>query len=924
MTIANGESGLSVRGKINSALGVVGNIPNNYAENSVPGTTDMTAALEAAVAAGGTVSLLPQVYLVTSQFDITTANVKIIGYGAEIRRASTFSGTNIIRVDAANVTLEGFKIDGYDKTNQGVSCGAGLATGVRVRNLIVRKCNYGIDCSSNTDVEISGCDVAETANYSIRVQNIAGTSQADSIRIRGNKLDRTDTDASTVTSGCLLVRGTATYPHKNVAIANNVFRHVSNPTSSAALACEMRYCEGVFEGNTSTGGAMLVSVALSSNVSVTGNTSIGAKHYAIEVAGISPTGCFNISVTGNVIDGSGILRYAIGLQGTSPSVGVTLAGNTVRGTAEYCMYVNSQWSQIAVTGNRFYITETAGTQYGVWFNGSNDGLVFADNLLFGNGTGEYGFRAVDLTNAVITGNIFDGWVTRDLWLTGSVLTDEIEAHGNRFSSGLASPFQITGPLGATIHADGAEFYRANAATTGTVYMFPATDGIDLRDGAITAEVDTDPSATLAIPGGVDNVSLTNMTVNGNVTVTAGTRNWMFALAHQTSSDADGFFIDNCDISNVAYVFLKDNSSTGDQTRIRVTNSYIYDTANPPLLFNSPATGSLIRDILVQGNSFGSNDNTAGFWHRGTFAGHVEGGRVLANFFGGDGGEMWRAEEAARWHTISHNVANLNGEHGIEIIANNASGVMATPEMFTIMGNVLAAESSATGAAIHLGVTLADEAALHESVLLGNVTDNWDIGERHAKGAHRIHSAYNVHRNATYGIRASRPSLTVGETLLVDVTSPLQVSGGGMVGRLHIRSATAVPACPATMVAIDGSGIASAGCYGLTWETADFTLANGAQTYDVIPLGVLIDCQATIIFTRSSTVRRASSGRLTWDGTTLTYTAAVASGTGSVTMTSPLANNAGKLAIQVNNTSGGDLTGCRMQLVLDGPLLWTPA
>lgn len=466
--------------------------------------------------------------------------------------------------------------------------------------------------------------------------------------------------------------------------------------------------------------------------------------------------------------------------------------------------------------------------------------------------------------------------------------------------------------------------RLTGGQSGTAYLLGGTGPVRVSDISITAPVDVTAGLfAFIVPPAANNVVLENVTIDGNVDVVDGARNWFFGIAHWTSDTTSGFTIDKCDITRTAYLFLKDNTAPANNSRIKITNSRLDEMVETPLLFNSPDAASSIVDIGVVNNSIGSVDSNSGtLKHRGTFAGNVQGGRVVANYFHGEGNEAWRMEEGAKYHTISLNIAKLTGEHGIETIYNDVD-FTGTPGVTTFVGNVLAADVAATGYGLAFNETVDSQPALRSSVALGNILEGWDAGINWARGSETNVSAHNIVKDSPVGLRFNAPFLGQRETTLVDTPIPIETVRGGLTGAIHIRSEDNAIPSPITKFVQRASGSATTptGIDRLTWETGRFTLATGIQTFDLFPLGYYIHCSATFIYTQESTSHRVSRGTLSWDGTTLTYTEALARGTGVVSASTPFVNNSGALAVRVNNTGGSGLANARMQVILDGCLMW---
>ena len=441
--------------------------PDHFAQNTIPGTTDMSAAwLAMTAASGGKVCelLTGSVYVFNTQIDITTASVTIRGNDAELRKGASFSGTSLIRGSAADLVLEDFFLDGIDKSvSSAIALNAGTAPGFKARGLKLRRSQYGISAVSNSRVLIDECDIAETSNYSIRAHNIADTEVNDDITIRNCRLDRSDADPATVLSGCVLVRGTGTRLSTNVKVLDNEMIHVADPTNSAGLCCEIRHADGpVFSGNTGIDGAMLVSIAGGPNAVVTGNSGLGQTFYGIEIAGINGVACDNPTVTANTLKGAGVLNRGIALQGVVPSRNAVVSGNAISGYLDEGVFTNDQWDDVTVGSNSIDIHPGATGIKAVYVIGPVTGLSVTGNTLNGGGTGEKAIHLIDVDTANVSGNTTRGWTENEVLLQSLTSIDNVNISANMFGSGLAGTAIGTtgaGTFGPNIRAFGNIGYR---------------------------------------------------------------------------------------------------------------------------------------------------------------------------------------------------------------------------------------------------------------------------------------------------------------------------------------------------------------------------------------------------------------------------------------------------------------------------------
>jgi hypothetical protein len=478
------------------------------------GVADDTAAITACIAAagdGGTI-LFPadMECLITSQLLFNVPNQRVIGYGATVIKGTGFSGNCLIRIGAVNVTIEGLYLNGVNKANaptgiDGIITSANVASGFTAKNLKVRNCLFGLSPVSNSNITIDSCNIAATFADSIRAYNSAGTQAHSNIKIINNTLNMSDNDPATTNYICLQVWGTGNYFTNDVVVANNTMTQVIDPTDSAAECCEFRFLNNaVFEGNVCSGGSMMISVGASNNVAVNGNTGINQTFYSVEVGGLSTSGgatvnqpCTNVAVTGNSIKGGNILNYALGIQGTYPSKGITMSGNSIEGTTLYGIFVNDQWDDIAITGNRITITDTVSpSQYGVFLQGSATAITevsIVGNTLNGNSQGEKAVYLLNVQDATVSGNLCKNWTQNGVLVSGAAATcSDITIAGNSFKGLGATAIQKSGTIGDYVLSYANTSYR-RSGTTATNDLNLNLDlieawGTGTPEGAVTAGV----------------------------------------------------------------------------------------------------------------------------------------------------------------------------------------------------------------------------------------------------------------------------------------------------------------------------------------------------------------------------------------------------------------------------------------------------
>lgn len=406
------------------------------------GVADDTAAIEAlstAAGVGGVIVFPPGMNCkITSEVNFAVAGQKIMAHGVTFTEGATFSGSNLVRVLAANVTIDGLTVSGLGTGKSGIVSASTDLGGFTIRNCEVYGCSYGIIGNNNSNVLIERNYVHDCSLYGIWCQNITDTAALKSIKVIENTVDTTHLDPLTATQVCILVRGGATYFSEDVTVSNNRMVMMTNPTNSGALGCEIRYANGAkFTGNYAYDGAMLVSIALSTDVTVDDNRGIGQTFYSIEIASSTSVANTDIVVSNNTIDGKGILNRGIALQGTVESKGCTVTGNTIRGCVESGVFVSYVWAEFSISDN--IIRADGATQaYGIYALGSTDSIAHGSitgNILVGDSIGKKAIYLYDCSQVTIGNNTIYGWTEDGIFLRSeSGTVNFITCIGNVFNS----------------------------------------------------------------------------------------------------------------------------------------------------------------------------------------------------------------------------------------------------------------------------------------------------------------------------------------------------------------------------------------------------------------------------------------------------------------------------------------------------------
>jgi len=508
----------------------------------------------------------------------------------------------------------------------------------------------------------------------------------------------------------------------------------------------------------------------------------------------------------------------------------------------------------------------------------------------------------------------------------------------------ATAYRLSADDGLKIVGEGHATIRQLArGTVGPLYTLDLQN--DLTVQGVRFDLDVDAAATngayvFAFDVPASRIVLDGISVTGNIEIDpdTGARNGLAGLALMNNGGViDGLTIRDSQFEGLFYTFLQSNTITGQMKNVSITGSSFDEYGSIALLFNAPASGALNENILIAGNSFGANRSRSpfgsgvGYPHRGSFAGHVEYTRLIGNHAHGYGGEFWRAEEAAKASVWLGNTGKLTGRDGAEIIANHAGGTVRTPTMFAIQANVLEniglEADSVLGAGLKLFTYtsvagLENAECIGESVITGNIVKGWGEGIVFHQGAQRNLLAHNVMVGTSAGakgIQSWAPSTGMIDNMVTDCDVTVDAQRGGMMGRVHLRSAVAAIPEPGAVTVTDGPLTLQ----GWTWETGRFNAATGYTYFDLFDLGDSLSGRLTISVNKSGSTYTVESGVVTYDGSELVYYRDHRMQGGGVNLSlNGLGIQGGKLAIAIFNGTGVVMTNVSIQCAFDGAHIWT--
>jgi len=202
--------------------------PDFWGTNTTPGTTDMTAAIQAAVdvreAAGfGEVYFLPQVYLTSSTITVAGHRIRLIGKGrhaTKILYNPSGAGTAIKfyiddNTDIVQCGLEDIGVVSSDTTYQKVAIQLRKVTEFTLHNVAVGSGGYGsFTGAGSIGLQIQGHDVSDVERLTINADQ--------PISIEDNPNNTFDLDAWAFRTIYLLSKSDHTYPNISIATGINV------------------------------------------------------------------------------------------------------------------------------------------------------------------------------------------------------------------------------------------------------------------------------------------------------------------------------------------------------------------------------------------------------------------------------------------------------------------------------------------------------------------------------------------------------------------------------------------------------------------------------------------------------------------------------------------------------------------------------
>lgn len=500
------------------------------------GTTDDTAALQAAVtAAAGNALVIPDGnYFVTST--ITLSGCTIIGYGAKI--TSTVSNDDTLYGNTSNIKIYGLEIEGLGNASyvaqefliniEGTNNDPSAPT--FIENIEVIDCylhsvgraavrlqyakNSKVCSNRIEDVGRSGVEAASVQYSEFNENIVRGMSPGDGANAYGIFLSKTD-GSNTVEPQCLhcTVNGNIvednliwealdTHGGEFITFANNTIKNCK--IGIALVSADDGAGNGIPPKHCSVTGNVMQGI----------NRSGSTGSYGLNIAGESGLELEHCSIVGNVIDAFGSQSAATsGAIRLASADNVVVSGNVVKRAGCNCIVLNSNVTNVNISSNTLQDSwsDTEVTR-GIYVQGSSNTGYIGNNTISRVTTG--------LGTNVMNRGVDFGTGSSNGFVTGPNRNTATTPYSNTGSSGILTvPTVQNGAATDTV--------SAGAATHTFSVTFPQSFNGNPRVVASTEQSPTGANSVAV-------VSVTNVTGSGCDIVVATSDRTNFGSAYSVS------------------------------------------------------------------------------------------------------------------------------------------------------------------------------------------------------------------------------------------------------------------------------------------------------------------------------------------------------------------------------------------------------
>jgi hypothetical protein len=378
----------------------------------------------------------------------------------------------------------------------------------------------------------------------------------------------------------------------------------------------------------------------------------------------------------------------------------------------------------------------------------------------------------------------------------------------------------------------------------------------------------------------------------------------------TNSNVDNVRIEGCDIHNVNRIMLRSNATTGTLNNFWFQSNYCHDLGEGGMQFNFPngtASGVAVVDNYFDNFVDGSEQIFMG-------GASVKQAIFSRNITKGTAREGVHLEEGAEDVLITNNVFNHAGT-GAFLTDNNVGGVYERPERITILGNIF---SNSDTIGTHTGISAQEDALGIESsnnlIISDNQLYGYLIGMNLNLGTALVQN--NIISDCVTGIRCTSPNPNISGNSISNATTGISVAArGGLIGKNTFNNVT-------SLVDTDyGEAVSMLGFIVNIDSDINLPATTTTNVNLGIPVGLKFSGSAAVSVFMTPTSYQNSLNDIGWDGATLTSTEVYRVGSGAVGFSAnTFVNNAGQLAISINNTTGSDVTLKGLSVDFTG--MWT--
>jgi parallel beta-helix repeat protein len=315
-----------------------------YGENTTPGTTDMSTALDNAIKSNECVDIGSDILLISATITITNDGVKIKGSGASSIVRANAATFNLFTVEADDVVFEGVNFQGAASDDTTVQYGIFTASASPANRGVVKNCLFGGSGASarlNDGIKIdASCDdwLVSENHFEEMLGNISGTGYGvltgavNHARIVDNRFIATAANGrhavylSTGATFCEVIGNICEdYPHQHIAINAQ-----STQAASSYNLIANNICDG---GQTNSTTGQIAIFGLATGNTIIGNTCINSGENAILINNRFSDAVDNASVDTQIKDNTIIDCGTIGIDiwGTTRTV---IEGNTIQGASK--------------------------------------------------------------------------------------------------------------------------------------------------------------------------------------------------------------------------------------------------------------------------------------------------------------------------------------------------------------------------------------------------------------------------------------------------------------------------------------------------------------------------------------------------------------------------------------------------------------